>query len=268
LGIGFDPVPGADARLRECLLGESSVKRRWSGISRNVSILLVGLTLGLLLSLAWWPAARTSAGPSGEQSTKVLLSIQRLEAEQQELKAVLADLRQELTDRQRAAAAQTNRLQVLRDELDRQRLLAGLVPVQGLGVLVTLDDSAVEIPLDADPNAYIIHEYDLRDIVNLLWMAGSEAIAINDERLVSTSSVYCVGSTVMVNNTRLSPPYLIRAIGNPRVQQDYLRNPSYLKGLREKQRLYGLRFEVESATALRLAAYNGGFLIQQARPGD
>jgi uncharacterized protein YlxW (UPF0749 family) len=99
-------------------------------------------------------------------------------------------------------------------------------------------------------------------------MAGSEAIAINDERLVSSSSVYCVGSTVMVNNTRLSPPYIIRAIGNSRVQQDYLRNPSYLENLREKQRLYGLRFEIEGATGLRLPTHSGGFLIREARPGE
>ena len=142
------------------------------------------------------------------------------------------------------------------------------MPVEGEGVVVTLDDSQVRMPPGADPNAYIIHEYDLRDIVNLLWMAGSEAIAVNDERLVGNSSLYCVGSTVMVNNTRLSPPYHIRAIGNARVQQDYLRNPSYLAELKEKQRLYGLRFEVQSAASLALPAYSGGFLIQHARPGE
>jgi uncharacterized protein YlxW (UPF0749 family) len=85
---------------------------------------------------------------------------------------------------------------------------------------------------------------------------------------VSISSIYCVGSTVMVNNTRLSPPYLIQAIGNPRVQQDYLRNQSHLKDLKEKQRLYGLRFEVEDVANLTLPAYSGGFLIQHARPGE
>jgi uncharacterized protein YlxW (UPF0749 family) len=202
------------------------------------------------------------------KSSRILLSIQRLEAEQRELKAMLAGLRQEHAERQRAAAAQTDRLQVLEVELDRQQLLAGLIPVQGPGVVVTLDDSMVQIPSGGDPNAYIIHEYDLRDIVNLLWMAGSEAIAINDERLVSSSSAYCVGSTVMVNNTRLSPPYLIRAVGNPRIQQDFLRNPSHLKGLKDKQRLYGLRFDWQDVANLTLPAYSGGFLIQHARPGD
>lgn len=235
---------------------------------RNLLILVVGLTLGLLLSLRLEASSGIKVGVPEPLSSKVQLSIQRLEAEQQELKAELAELRQELAGRQQSAAANTDRLHALKAELDRQQLLAGLIPVQGPGVLVTLDDSAVVIPKGADPNIYIIHEYDLRDIVNLLWLAGSEAVAINDERLASNSSVYCVGSTVMVNNTRLSPPYLIQAIGNPRVQQDYLRNPSYLQNLKEKQRLYGLRFDVKSVSSLTLPTYSGGFLVQYSRPGE
>ncbi len=237
-------------------------------IVRNLLFLLAGLVLGLLLSLGRQPSAVTTAGPAAGEPGKIQLSIQRLEAEQQALKAELAALRQELARQQQQVAASSDRLRALKAETDRQRLLAGLTPVQGPGVLITLDDSAVQIPPGADPNAYIVHEYDLRDIVNLLWMAGSEAVAINDERLVNSSSVYCVGSTVMVNSTRLSPPYFIRAIGNPRVQQDYLRNPSYLNALKEKQRLYGLRFDTVAVANLTLPAYSGGFLIQYARPRE
>jgi uncharacterized protein YlxW (UPF0749 family) len=240
----------------------------WKGAIRNVSMLAVGITLGLLLILSWRGHSGGGSPDSSSASAKVWLSIERLEAEQQELRATLAELRQKVAERQQAAAANTDRFQALKAELDRQQLLAGLMPVQGPGVLVTLDDSEVQIPRGADPNAYIIHEYDLRDIVNLLWMAGSEAVAINNERLVSNSSIYCLGTTVMVNNTRLSPPYSIRAIGNPKVQQDYLRNPAYLTQLKEKQHIYGLRFDVEGAGVLTLPAYSGGFLVQHARPGD
>jgi uncharacterized protein YlxW (UPF0749 family) len=256
------------ARFGEFFFGELGLNHLPTGIGRNISLLLVGLTLGLLLTLGWQPQADRSVRATDQESSRIWLSIQRLETEQQELKTTLAELRSELAERQQTAAAQTDRLQALETELQRQRLLAGLSPMQGPGVVVTLDDSRVQIPLGADPNAYIIHEYDLRDIVNLLWMAGSEAIAINGERLANNSSIYCVGSTVMVNNTRLSPPYLIQATGNPRVQQDYLRNPSYLGNLKEKQRLYDLLFEVRGVSNLRLPAYTGGFLIQHARPGE
>jgi uncharacterized protein YlxW (UPF0749 family) len=232
-----------------------------------MAMLAVGLTLGLLFSLAWSPRPEAKIAESSTDSARIWLSIDRLDAEQRELKSTLTQLRQELDERQQAVAANTDRLQALRVELERQRLLAGLTPVQGPGVLVTLDDSDAQIPLGADPNAYIIHEYDLRDIVNVLWMAGSEAISINDERLVSNSSIYCLGSTVMVNDTRLSPPYFIRAVGNPRIQQDYLRNPSYLQELKARQRQNELRFDVASLANLTLPGYTGSFLIEQARPG-
>ncbi len=237
-------------------------------ITRNLSLALASLILGLLLSLERQPPAATTVGPTAGGPGRIQSSVQHLEAEQQALKAELARVRQELAEQQQQVAANSDRLRSLKAETDRQRLLAGLAPVQGPGVLITLDDSAVQIPPGADPNAYLVHEYDLRDIVNLLWMAGSEAVAINDERLVNSSSVYCVGSTVMVNSTRLSPPYVIRAIGNPRLQQDYLRNPSYLNALKEKQRLYGLRFEVVATANLTLPAYSGGFLIRYARPRE
>ena len=242
--------------------------RRWTNLGCVIAILLVGLNLGLLFGLAWRPQPETNTRATRQGASRVAASVQRLEAEQQELKTRLAELRLELAERQQAAAAQTDLLQALDDELDKQQLLVGLTSLQGPGVMITLDDSEVQIPQGADPNAYIIHEYDLRDIVNLLWMAGSEAIAINDERMVSHSSVYCAGSTVMVNNTRLSPPYVIRAIGNPRVLQDYLRNPSYLTNLKDKQRLYGLRFEVMGHTDLVLPSYSGGFLVQYAGLGE
>lgn len=240
---------------------------RWQGIVRGVLLLAVGLTLGLLLSLVLRPSVTDTITPVDAGSARVWLSVERLEAEQRALKASLAELRQELAERQQVTAANTDRLQALKAELDRQQFLAGLTPVRGPGVVVTLNDSQAQVPSGSDPNAFIIHEYDLRDIVNLLWMAGSEAIAINEERMVSDSSIYCLGSTVMVNNTRLSPPYSIRAIGNPRIQQDYLRNPSYLRHLKEKVRLYGLRFDVEAATSVSLPAHTGGFLVQHAKPG-
>jgi uncharacterized protein YlxW (UPF0749 family) len=239
---------------------------RHDRLGRSLSLLLAGLTVGLLLSLSWRRPALNPAAETAAPLGQIRHSVERLEAEQQELRAKLSDLRGELAEQQRAAGANTNLLQALQAELERQQLLAGLVPVEGPGVMVLLDDSQTEIPAGVDPNQYIVHEHDLRDIVNVLWMAGSEAMAINDERLVSHSSIYCVGSTVMVNDTRLSPPYLIRAIGNARVQAEYLRNPSYLQSLKDKQRQYGLRFDFRLMNNLTLPAYGGGFLVEHARP--
>ena len=68
----------------------------------------------------------------------------------------------------------------------------------------------------------MVHDSDLRSVVNELFSAGAEAIAINDQRLVANSSIRCVGPTVLVNSERLAPPYKIAAIGKPDVLQSAL----------------------------------------------
>jgi uncharacterized protein YlxW (UPF0749 family) len=102
----------------------------------------------------------------------------------------------------------------------------------------------------------------VRDVVNVLWLAGAEAVSVNDERIVGNTSVYCVGSTVMVNTTRLSPPYVIRALGEPLVLADALRNPSYLASLRQKVERYGIKFQLAQSAKLTLPAYVGGFSMK------
>jgi uncharacterized protein YlxW (UPF0749 family) len=244
----------------------------------TLSVFTAGLTLSLLLSVAW--RGSTALGPAGSElgangagvttleASRIWATIERLEAEQLRLKADLALSRRELAERQETVAAATDRLHALQQEVARQRFLAGLTPAQGPGLVVLLDDSEAPIPPRADPDLYLIHEYDLRDVVNLLWMAGAEAVAVNDERLVSNWSITCVGSTVMVNSTRLSPPYRIQALGHPRLLEDVLRNPSYLTGLRERQQQVGIRFEVEGAAKLILPAYDGSLVTEYVRPGE
>jgi uncharacterized protein YlxW (UPF0749 family) len=104
----------------------------------------------------------------------------------------------------------------------------------------------------------------LRDVINVLWLAGAEAVSINDERVVGNTSVYCVGSTVMVNTTRLSPPYVIRALGEPATLAETLRNPAYLTLLRQKVERYGIKLQVAQASKLTLPAYTGGFSVRHS----
>ena len=178
-------------------------------------------------------------------------------------------MRERLDAYQRGLAADMEMLKGISAELERQKMMAGLLAVEGTGVQVTLDDSSIQaVPATADPNAYLIHEYDLRDVVNLLWLAGSEAIAVNAERIVATSSIYCVGSTIMVNDTRLSPPYVIHAVGNSITQEDVLRNPAHLQEIKRRADLYGVQFKVDRRKLLSLPAYKGGFPIYYARLGD
>ncbi|MBM4465606.1 MAG: DUF881 domain-containing protein [Chloroflexi bacterium] len=245
------------------------MKFKFDGVGRYIPILVIALVFGVLLGLQWKsPPARPATVPGiGHESG--VLAIKRLEAEQEGLKESIGQLRGQLDKYRRELAASTEMLKEINAELERQKMIAGLLAVEGPGVQVTLDDSSIRsVSAAADASDYLIHEYDLRDVVNLLWMAGSEAIAVNNERIVATTSIYCVGSTIMVNDTRLSPPYLIQAIGNPIVQEDVLRNPAYLKEIKQRAELYSVQFKVDRQGMLTLPAYKGGFPIHYAQLGD
>lgn len=227
---------------------------------------LVGIILGLFISMEWQaPVAKApvTAGYPRELSRD---TIRRLETEQRELKQIIAGLRAELSEFQKDAASRKTALAGLNAELEAQRLMAGMVPLVGPGVQVVLDDSSAKtIPAGEDATNYIIHDYDIRDVVSLLWQSGAEAIAVSGERVVGSTSVYCVGSTILVNETRLSPPYVIVSIGPP-TMEEALNSSARLQKLKQYVRQYGVQLKVSQEKELQLPAYTGRFTNRHALP--
>jgi uncharacterized protein YlxW (UPF0749 family) len=153
----------------------------------------------------------------------------------------------------------------LREQLERERLLSGLVAVKGQGVVAVLNDSdARSVPEGEDPANYIIHEYDLRDVLNALWASGAEAISLNGERIVGNTSLYCVGTTILCNATRLSPPYTVKAIGDPEALATALLSSRQMAKFNARARQYSLPFTVEKQSDIALPAYNGSFSFKHA----
>ncbi len=233
-------------------------KVTWS--ARQTAMLAAALVLGMLVSFQWSAGADQQPLPD-----RVNTTIDQLELEQANLKRRVSTLRRELDARQQRAVANTDSLEGVRSELVSQKARAGLVALHGQGIVVRLDDS----PRMTSGNAadLLVHDYDLRDVVTVLWLAGAEAISINDERIVYSTSIYCVGSTIMVNDTRLSPPYEIAAIGDAVALQDHIGNPGYLGDLRIRSERHGVRLEVVRADSLTVPAYQGSVSLRFAQPG-
>ncbi len=229
---------------------------------------LVGLVLGLFISIELQTPVAKAPVTSEYPRELTRETIDRLEAEQRDLKQIIADYRAELASFQKDAAGRKTALAGLNAELESQRMLAGMVPVVGPGVQVILDDSSAKsIPSGEDAGHYIVHDYDIRDVVALLWQSGAEAIAISDERVVASTSIYCVGSTILVNDTRMSPPYRIVAIGPPSMEEA-LNSPARLQKLKMNVRQYGVQFKVAQVKDAQVPAYTGRFPSRYARPGN
>ena len=153
--------------------------------------------------------------------------------------------------------------------VDQANLLAGLTPVQGPGVVVTLTDSKKPFPYPKGfpagmipPN--IIHDSDINQVVNELRAAGAEAIAINNQRLIATSAVRCAGPTVYINNTPQEPPFVIQAIGDPKALTAMLTASG---GIASQMRQFDpAMFFIRQAATLTLPAYAGQGEMHYAKP--
>lgn len=157
------------------------------------------------------------ANPLSQKNSNLITIITNLEEEIKYYEEQIAAARQDLVDLQTKQAS--GRLTELQAELKKAQLRAGLLPVKGKGVIITLDDNneGLKANPDDDPNKYIIHYESILNIISELKVAGAEAIDVNGQRIITTSEIRCVGNVILVNTTRLAPPFVIRAIGSPKL---------------------------------------------------
>ena len=105
-------------------------------------------------------------------------------------------------------------LENLLAELEKIRIMAGFTEVQGPGIILTLDDKP-KFNNQLDSSESIVHDGDIRHAVDLLKEAGAAAFSINGLRYTNITSIYCIGPTIRCNSERLTPPYVITALGAP-----------------------------------------------------
>lgn len=98
--------------------------------------------------------------------------------------------------------------------LKQNNKLLGLTDVTGEGIIITANDGQANMSTD-NVSLYLIHDGDLREIVNELANAGAEAISINDQRIVNSTCIVCVGNVISINGEKVGSPFVIKAIGNP-----------------------------------------------------
>jgi len=150
-------------------------------------------------------------------------------------------------------------------ELKQVKMGAGLIPVQGPGIVVVIDDSKRPSKPGENPNLYLIHDDDILKVINELWAAGAEAIAINGQRLIANSEIRCAGPTLSVNNTRYSPPYEIAAIGEPKTLESSLKLRG---GVVETLQFWGIQVTVKKPDIVKVPAYKGAIQFQYAKPDE
>ena len=201
---------------------------------------------GLLVAVA---AVQNSRNADVNEASRDAL-IERIEVRKDrvaELRARAGDLRrqnEQLVDQSVTLASAVGDVD---DSRADQRLEAGFVAVTGPGLRVTVDDQA-----EGDPDGRV-RATDLRVLVNGLWEAGAEAIAINGRRLTSVSAIVNAGIAIQVNKGPLSPPYVVQAIGGSDLDADFVETQSGLTFISLAEQ-FGFQVVRDTVTSLQLPA--------------
>lgn len=185
-------------------------------------------------------------------------------------KAQLADRRErvdELTDETEALETQfleaTAQGRSVQARLTSLGAATGADAARGPGVRVNVDDGP---PIPSRQNEIL--DGDLQKLVNGLWSAGAEAIAINGERLTTLTAIRQGGDVITVNFRPISAPYTVSVIGDPdTLAARFIDTPGGQWWL-DLQALYGVEFEItntEEPLTLPAARRSG---LQYAHPPE
>ncbi|MFC5730027.1 MULTISPECIES: DUF881 domain-containing protein [Nocardioides] len=218
--------------------------------SSRTAVVLVVAAFAMLVTVA---AVQTSRNADTEDASRASL-IDRIGARRAMVAGLqdeVARLREDNTTAQNEVRRLGERYSAVQARRAQLGALTGFTRVTGDGVRISLDNAEF-----ADPNAQL-RDSDLALLVDGLWAAGAEAIAINGQRLTSMSAIRNSGLAIEVNSIGIAPPYTVTAIGNPRtLAADLLETPSGLAFVSLASQ-YGFRYDIDNVTDIRLPAGPG-----------
>ena len=150
---------------------------------------------------------------------------------------------------------------------DALRRPAGLVPVEGPGLSITLTDAPEDVidTADTEVGKLVVHQQDIQAVANAMWAGGAEAMTIQGQRVISTTGIKCVGNTVVLHGVPYSPPYVVTAVGNPDTMLTSVNANPYIEIYQQYVEKYELGYEVDPHDEVRLPGYEGSLDLDFAR---
>ena len=253
--------------LRRPFRGRRQGGRRFSAWGALVPV--VALLAGLLFATS----GRTAQGTdlrAGEITELSGLIEQRAAAIARE-DDQLGDLQRQVERLTDQAATRNGDVAAAQTAGDAGALSAALVPLTGPGVVITLDDAPTRpdgsLPLNARPDDLVIHQSDVQAVVNAVWAAAADGVAIMDERLIATSAVRCVGNTLLLQGRTYSPPFVVTAIADASAVRAQLAASPQVAVLQQAVDAYGLTLTVRERPSIELPAYDGPLDLEYASAG-
>jgi uncharacterized protein YlxW (UPF0749 family) len=229
--------------------------------SWQVTLAIALLVLGFLIA-----AQLAAEGPRVRYTTQerspLVDTALGLQAQQDALKARILDLRNRIGGLEAQGPSAAESLKQLYAQLEQARIGAGLIGLTGTGAVFRVADSS-------QPGAGsdgLVSARDLRVLAQELWLAGAEAIAINDERITVSSAVLDIGGSILLNSAYLAPPYKVAAIGPADLYERVQASVSFQQFVIERVEHHGLGLSVAELANVDVPAFGGSVGVRFGQP--
>ena len=238
----------------------------WRAILPRLSALLVFALAGLL----FWISADTSHGTNLRSDAQMLRLSDIIRDQGKRNEDAQRDLSETQRDVDELVQEQANDPEA-RERIDALSDPAGVTPVSGEGLTVTLTDAPPDAKSrlpgvrEPTPDDLVVHQQDIQGVVNALWSGGARALQIMDQRVVATSAVRCVGNTLILHGRVYSPPYVISAVGDTAALRLALAESDSVHNYTMYVEAFGLGWKVEDRKRLDTPGYTGPLGLEYAK---
>ena len=201
-------------------------------IALVLGIMCFALTAGICVQIKTVKNTSSTISKNYEENNlraEVLKYKERYDNLLRETEEVDKELQQEIEK----ATENNSELEEAKNQINDGNKIIGLTDVTGPGVIITVADSDIDPNTVLNSSDLLIHDRDILKIVNELKNAGAEAISINDQRIILTTSIICGGNIINVNGEKIGSPFEIKAIGSPEALANLSRPGGWLSILKE-----------------------------------
>jgi uncharacterized protein YlxW (UPF0749 family) len=228
-------------------------------LHRSAAVVIA--VFGLMVTIA---AVQTSRNASVDDASRATL-IGQITAQREsvsKLQDQIVRLRERNIGLQDRLGVVTSTAQSTVSRMRRLETNTGFVAVSGQGVKATVDDAPNGDPTQA------VRDEDLALLVDGLWAAGAEAIAINGQRLTALSAIRNTGPAIHVNGRPLAPPYTVLAVGDTRTMQANLLDSTHGSEFYNLARQLQFVYDLHNEDSMTLPAAPERLLrLRHASPG-
>ena len=233
-------------------------------ISIVLGLMCFALTLGICIQIKTVKESNSTVSQNYEENNlraEVLRYKERYDNRIKEIENLDKELEKQIDQ----ATEKNSSLEEAQNQIQEGNKIIGTTDVTGPGVIITLSDSKLDPTTVLNPSDLLLHDIDVLSIINELKNTGAEAISINDQRVVSTTSIQCGGAIININGERVGSPFTIKAIGLPENLANLDRPQGHFDIIRDKCQI---GVELKKSNNISIPKYSGVINFKYAKSVD